>query len=46
VSSLKLLESDSAAVVTDISLNADPEQRARDWVKATRGICSQVQPHG
>jgi thiamine-phosphate pyrophosphorylase len=27
---------DSAAVVTDISLNADPEQRARDWVKATR----------
>jgi thiamine-phosphate pyrophosphorylase len=29
---------DSAAVVTDISLNADPEQRARDWVKATRGL--------
>jgi len=29
---------DSAAVVTDISLNADPEQRARDWVKATRGF--------
>jgi thiamine-phosphate pyrophosphorylase len=28
---------DSAAVVTDISRNADPEQRARDWVKATRG---------
>jgi len=27
---------DSAAVVTDISRNADPEQRARDWVKATR----------
>ena len=27
---------DSAAVVTDISLNADPEQRAWDWVKATR----------
>jgi thiamine-phosphate pyrophosphorylase len=29
---------DSAAVVTDLSLNADPEQRARDWVKATRGF--------
>jgi thiamine-phosphate pyrophosphorylase len=29
---------DSAAVVTDVSLNADPEQRARDWVKATRGF--------
>jgi thiamine-phosphate pyrophosphorylase len=28
---------DSAAVVTDISRNGDPEQRARDWVKATRG---------
>ena len=27
---------DSAAVVTDIARNADPEQRARDWVKATR----------
>jgi thiamine-phosphate pyrophosphorylase len=27
---------DSAAVVTDISLNANPEHRARDWVKATR----------
>jgi thiamine-phosphate pyrophosphorylase len=27
---------DSAAVVTDIVRNADPEQRARDWVKATR----------
>lgn len=27
---------DSAAVVTDISLNADPEARARGWVKATR----------
>jgi thiamine-phosphate pyrophosphorylase len=31
---------DSAAVVTDISLNAYPEQRTRDWVKATRGFCS------
>jgi thiamine-phosphate pyrophosphorylase len=29
--------SDSAAVVTDISRTADPEQRARDWVRATRG---------
>jgi thiamine-phosphate pyrophosphorylase len=29
---------DSAAVVTDISRNADPEQRAGDWVKATRGF--------
>jgi thiamine-phosphate pyrophosphorylase len=27
---------DSAAVVTDITLAVDPEQRARDWVKATR----------
>lgn len=27
---------DSAAVVTDITRNADPEQRARDWAKATR----------
>jgi thiamine-phosphate pyrophosphorylase len=27
---------DSAAVVTDITRNADPEQRARDWLKATR----------
>ena len=30
--------SDSAAVVNDISRNANPEQRARDWVKTTRGI--------
>jgi thiamine-phosphate pyrophosphorylase len=29
---------DSAAAVTDICLNADPEQRARDWVKATRAF--------
>lgn len=29
---------DSVAVVTDISLNANPEQRARDWVKATRAF--------
>jgi thiamine-phosphate pyrophosphorylase len=29
---------DSAVVVTDISRNADPEQRARDWVKATRRL--------
>ena len=27
---------DSAAVVTDITRNANPEQRARGWVKATR----------
>jgi thiamine-phosphate pyrophosphorylase len=27
---------DSAAAMTDISLNADPDQRTRDWVKATR----------
>lgn len=27
---------DSAAVVTDIKCNPDPEQRARDWVRATR----------
>jgi thiamine-phosphate pyrophosphorylase len=27
---------DSAAVVTDITLNADPEARARAWAKATR----------
>jgi thiamine-phosphate pyrophosphorylase len=26
---------DSAAVVTDITLNAEPEQRARDWARAT-----------
>ncbi|MGQ0444976.1 MAG: thiamine phosphate synthase [Beijerinckiaceae bacterium] len=29
---------DSAAVVTDISRNADPKQRTRDWVKATRSF--------
>ena len=33
---------DSAAVVTDITRNADPEQRARDWVKATRGFTIQI----
>jgi thiamine-phosphate pyrophosphorylase len=27
---------DSAAVVTDITLNADPETRTREWVRATR----------
>jgi thiamine-phosphate pyrophosphorylase len=26
---------DSAAVVTDISLNADPEARVREWIAAT-----------
>ena len=33
---------DSAAVVTDITRNADPEQRARDWVKATRTFAIQI----
>lgn len=33
---------DSAAVVTDISRNADPEQRTRDWVKATRTFASRL----
>jgi thiamine-phosphate pyrophosphorylase len=28
---------DSAAVVTDITLNADPDARARAWRAATRG---------
>jgi thiamine-phosphate pyrophosphorylase len=28
---------DSAAVVTDITLNADPDARARAWLAATRG---------
>ena len=27
---------DSAAVVTDITLNADPEARTREWIAATR----------
>ena len=27
---------DSAAVVTDITLNADPEARTRQWLDATR----------
>jgi thiamine-phosphate pyrophosphorylase len=34
---------DSAAVVTDISLNADPEQRARHWIKATRAFASRLE---
>ncbi len=29
---------DSAAAVTDLSLSANPEQRARDWVEATSGL--------
>ncbi len=29
---------DSAAAVTDLSLSANPEQRARDWVRATQGF--------
>ena len=36
---------DTAAVVTDISLNANPEQRARDWVKATRGLHPRPKQH-
>jgi thiamine-phosphate pyrophosphorylase len=32
----------SAAVVTDICRNADPEQRARDWVRVTRGFAVQI----
>jgi thiamine-phosphate pyrophosphorylase len=36
---------DSAAVVTDISRNADPEQRARDWVTATQGFCPRPKQH-
>jgi thiamine-phosphate pyrophosphorylase len=37
---LRVLEAgaDSAAVVTDITLNSDPERRARAWVEATRGF--------
>ncbi|QBR69976.1 thiamine phosphate synthase [Beijerinckiaceae bacterium] len=35
---------DSAAVVTDITLNADPEQRTRDWVTATRGFVRTPSP--
>ncbi len=29
---------DSAAVVTDITLNADPEARTREWIAATQGV--------
>jgi thiamine-phosphate pyrophosphorylase len=36
---------DSAAVVTDISRNADPEQRARNWVKSTRAFRPRLQQH-
>jgi thiamine-phosphate pyrophosphorylase len=31
---------DSAAVVTDITLNADPEGRTREWVEATRSFAA------
>ncbi|MDH5410662.1 MAG: thiamine phosphate synthase [Alphaproteobacteria bacterium] len=31
---------DSAAVVTDITLNADPDARAREWIGATRSHLS------
>jgi thiamine-phosphate pyrophosphorylase len=33
---------DSAAVVTDITRNAAPEQRAKDWVTATRGFATHI----
>jgi thiamine-phosphate pyrophosphorylase len=33
---------DSAAVVTDITLNADPEARARQWVAATRAFADPI----
>jgi thiamine-phosphate pyrophosphorylase len=36
---------DSAAVVTDISRNADPKQRTRDWVKATREKANCIEPN-
>lgn len=28
---------DIVSVVTDITLNADPEARTRDWIAVTRG---------
>jgi thiamine-phosphate pyrophosphorylase len=34
---------DIAAVVTDITLNRDPEQRARDWAAATRRFAGHAQ---
>lgn len=36
---------DSAAVVTDIARNADPKQRTRDWVKATREKTNCIVPN-
>jgi thiamine-phosphate pyrophosphorylase len=36
---------DSAAVVTDILRNADPKQRTRDWVKATREKANCIEPN-
>lgn len=33
---------DSAAVVTDVIMNADPEQRVRDFVAATRGATASL----
>lgn len=33
---------DSAAVVTDITLNADPDARAREWIGATRAHLSKA----
>ena len=29
---------DSAAVLTDVTLNADPEERTREWLEFTRGF--------
>jgi thiamine-phosphate pyrophosphorylase len=37
---------DSAAVVTDVTRNANPEQRTRDWVKATRGFAEPTPQDG
>ena len=36
VSGVLAAGADSASVVTDITLNADPESRTRDWAAATR----------
>jgi len=37
---------DSAAAVTDITRNANPEKRARDWVAATRAYSLQLRTGG
>ena len=33
---------DVVSVVTDITLNADPEGRAREWIAATRGAVTPI----